>query len=144
LEKLNSPLVVLAVGVLVVVVNVLLFYRSEHTRASATSTSTSPSLENNNAFAAAAMKTPSEGEEEKASMVVGVEDVPAGLSIYEDGQLVVDQVVEPGFSKEFDPQEDLTISTDNAGAVSTKVGEWELGPLGANDEPITRDFERGS
>src|SRR5918994_7316098 len=98
----------------------------------------------------AVQTSPSEGgaaslEEGKTlPVVVEVVDAPAGLSIYEDGQLVVEQVSEPGFTQEFEPQEALTISTDNAGAVRTEVGGWELGPLGAGGEAVNRDYTGGS
>ena len=103
--------------------------------APATDTATLPSVEGQ----PAAFQTPP-SEEEEVPVVVEVVDAPAGLSIYEDGQLVVDKVSAPGFSQEFEPEEALTISTDNAGAVRTKVGGWDLGPLGAGGEALTRDF----
>ena len=140
LEKLNTPIVVIGVLVILIVVNVLLFYRGP-----ATDTATnSPSVKGN--LAAVQSPTSERGaasvEEGKDLAPVEVEVVgaPAGLSIYEDGQLVVDQVSEPGFSQEFESQEALTISTDNAGAVRTKVGGWDLGPLGEGGEAVTRDF----
>ena len=140
LEKLNTPIVVIGVLVIIIAVNVLLFYRGP-----ATDTVTnSPSVKGN--LAAVQSPTSERGaasvEEGKdlAPVEVEVVDAPAGLSIYEDGQLVVDQVSEPGFSQEFESQEALTISTDNAGAVRTKVGGWDLGPLGAGGEAVTRDF----
>jgi hypothetical protein len=148
LDKLNSPLVVLGVLVLIVGLNVLLyfFYRYEQMKASATDTSALPTVDvDNNNFAAAAVRNPTSSSEGKGlPVVVRVAEAPAGLSIYEDGQLIVDQVGEPGFSQELEPQEDLTISTDNAGAVRTKLGEWELGPLGESGEAVTRDFTAGS
>jgi Domain of unknown function (DUF4115) len=147
LDKLNSPLVVLGVLVLIVGLNVLLyfFYHYEQMKASATDTSALPTVDaDNNNFAAAAVRNPTSSEEKGLPVVVWVAEAPAGLSIYEDGQLIVDQVGEPGFSQELEPQEDLTISTDNAGAVRTKLGEWDLGPLGESGEAVTRDFTAGS
>jgi hypothetical protein len=145
LEKLNTPVVVLSVSVLIIAVNALLFYHYQQMlKAPATDTATtSRSVEGK---LSAVQTSPSEGgaaslEEGKTlPVVVEVVDAPAGLSIYEDGQLVVEQVSEPGFTQEFEPQEALTISTDNAGAVRTEVGGWDLGPLGARDEAVTRDF----
>ena len=140
LEKLNTPVVVISVMVIIIAVNVLLYYQGPATDTA----TTSPSVKGN--LAAVQSPTSERGaaslEEGKdlAPMEVEVVDAPAGLSIYEDGQLVVDQVSEPGFSQKFEPQETLTISTDNAGAVRTKVGGWDLGPLGAGGEAVTRDF----
>ena len=133
---------------LVVAINVLLFYRyQQQMETPATDTATLPNMEGK----PTAFRTPpSEGdaasleEGKEVPVVVEVVDAPAGLSIYEDGQLVVDQVSEPGFSQEFEPEEALTISTDNAGAVRTEVGGWDLGPLGAGGEAVTRDFTAGS
>ena len=148
LEKLNTPIGVLGVLVLVVAVNVLLFYLyRQPLEVPATDTATPPNVEGKHA----AFRPPlSEGdaasleEGKEVPVVVEVVDAPAGLSIYEDGQLAVDQVSEPGFSQEFEPEEALTISTDNAGAVRTEVGGWDLGPLGAGGEAVTRDFTAGS
>jgi uncharacterized protein DUF4115 len=135
-EKVNTPVVVLCLLVLIIAVNALFFfYRYPATP--------SPSVESN---LAAAQTSPSEGGAASLEagktlpVVVEVVDAPAGLSIYDDGQLVLEQVSEPGFSQEFEPQETLTISTDNAGAVRTEVGGWDLGPLGAGGEAVTRDF----
>ena len=134
--------------VLVVAINVLLFYRyQQQMEAPATDTATLPNMEGK---PTAFQTHPSEGdtasleEGKEVPVVVEVVDAPAGLSIYEDGQLVVDQVSEPGFSQEFEPEEALTISTDNAGAIRTGVGGWDLGPLGAGGKAVTRDFTAGS
>ena len=141
LEKLNTPIVVIGVLVIIIAVNVLLYSQGRPATDTATN---SPSVKGN--LAAVQSPTSERGaaslEEGKdlAPVEVEVVDAPAGLSIYEDGQLVVDQVSEPGFSQEFESQEALTISTDNAGAVRTKVGGWDLGPLGAGGEVVTRDF----
>jgi hypothetical protein len=148
LEKLNTPIGVLGVLVLVVAVNVLLFYLyRQPMEVPATDTATPPNVEGKHT---AFRPPPSEGdaasleEGKEVPVVVEVVDAPAGLSIYEDGQLAVDQVSEPGFSQEFEPEDALTISTDNAGAVRTEVGGWDLGPLGAGGEAVTRDFTAGS
>ena len=139
IEKLaTSWVVVLGVLVVVVAVNALLFYRyQQRMEAPPTDPATLPTMEGNRT----AVQTPPSDEEE-VPVVVEVVDAPAGLSIYEDGQLVVDEVSEPGFSQEFEPEESLTISTDNAGAVRTEVGGWDLGPLGAGGEAVTRDYTR--
>ncbi len=140
IEKLaTSWVVVLGVLVVVVAVNALLFYRyQQRMEAPPSDTATFPSMEGKRT----AVQTPPSEEEEVPVAVEVVEDAPAGLSIYEDGQLVVDEVSEPGFSQEFEPEEALTISTDNAGAVRTEVGGWDLGPLGAGGEAVTRDYTR--
>ncbi len=146
LRKLNTPLAVLSVAVLVVAVNVLLFfYRYQPlTEPPATDTDTLPGIESTSETfrtspSSGDATSPDEGEVEP--VVVEVVDAPVGFSIYEDGQLVVDEVSEePGFSQEFEPEESLTISTNNAGAIRTEVGGWDLGPLGADGEAVTRDF----
>ena len=87
LEKLTTPVVVLGVLVLVVAVNALLFYRyQQRMEASPTDTATLPSMEGKGT----AVQTPP-SEEKEVPVVVEVVDAPAGLSIYEDGQLVVDK-----------------------------------------------------
>ena len=138
IEKLaTSWVVVLGVLVVVVAVNALLFYRyQQRMEAPPTDPATLPTMEGNRT----AVQTPP-SEEEEVPVVVEVVDAPAGLSIYEDEQLVVDEVSEPGFSQEFEPEEALTISTDNAGAVRTEVGGWDLGPLGGGGEAVTRDYK---
>jgi hypothetical protein len=148
IEKLNTPIGVLGVLVLVVAVNVLLFYLyRQPMEVPATDTAT---LSNMEGKPTASRTPPSEGgaasleDGKKVPVVVEVVDAPAGLSIYEDGQLVVDQVSEPGFSQEFEPEEALTISTDNAGAIRTEVGSWDLGLLGAGGEAATRNFTAGT
>jgi glucose/arabinose dehydrogenase len=137
-DKLGTPwVVVLGVLVVVVALNGLQFYPNQQ-RLEVPTTDTAaalPSMEGKRT----ALQTPL-SKEEKAPVVVEVADAPAGLSVYEDGQLVVDEVTEPGFSQEFEPEEALTISTDNAGAVRTEVGGWDLGPLGAGGEGVTRDL----
>jgi hypothetical protein len=141
IEKLATPwVVVLGVLVVVVAVNALLFYRyQQRMEAPPTDPATLSTMEGNRT----AVQTPP-SEEEEVPVVVEVVDAPAGLSIYDDGQLVLEQVSEPGFSQEFEPEDALTISTDNAGAVRTEVGGWDLGPLGAGGEAVTRDFTAGS
>jgi Domain of unknown function (DUF4115) len=75
---------------------------------------------------------------------VSVVDAPTLLSIRADGESVLEGVIEPGFSRQFEADGEITISTDNAGAVLVEVNGYSLGALGASGEPATRTFTAGA
>jgi hypothetical protein len=169
LRNLNSPVAVLVVLALFLVVNGFLLYRYQQSlqtaesavgtplveeatsslQGSPTTAKTATALERGSTVAeeTTAKETTSSQAAKQASEVrvaVSVTDT-TGLSIFEDGQLAFDQaVVEPGFSREFEAEEEITISAFDAGAVQIVVNGRDLGPLGESDEGVTRTFTAGT
>jgi len=72
--------------------------------------------------------------------VVSVEGDPSWLSVLVDGELAYEQIAEPGFSRTFEGQREISIKTGNAGAVGVEVNGQDLGRLGDSGEVLTRDF----
>jgi hypothetical protein len=70
-------------------------------------------------------------------------EAPTWLSIQVDGQTVLEEVSEPGFSRQFEADREMTISTEDAGAVLVEVNGYSLGPLGASGDAATRTFTVG-
>jgi hypothetical protein len=104
--------------------------------------------EANSGEAARAEEGATSSQEEAAAQdalrtVVSVVDAPTLLSIRADGESVLEGVIEPGFSRQFEVDGEITISTDNAGAVLVEVNGYSLGALGASGEPATRTFTAG-
>ena len=169
LRNLNSPVAVLVVLALFLVVNGFLLYRYQQSlqtaesavgtplveeatsslQGSPTTAKTATALERGSTVAeeTTAKETTSSQAAKQASEVrvaVSVTDT-TGLSIFEDGQLAFDQaVVEPGFSREFEAEEEITISALDAGAVQIVVNGRDLGPLGESGESVTRTFTPGT
>ena len=75
--------------------------------------------------------------------VVSVVDAPTWLSIWVDGEIVLEGVSDPGFSRQFESNREMTISTANAGAMLAEVNGYSLGALGASGEPAVRTFTAG-
>ena len=73
-------------------------------------------------------------------LVVDVSGAPSWLKVQEDRQIVLDQVSEPGFSREFVADRAISVQTGNAGAVRVEVDGRDLGPLGADGEVATRTY----
>ena len=139
LEKLNTPVAVLVVLVLFLAADGFLFYRYQQTlrdTESAAATQLNPEVK----LAPWNTSASPRKEAEELRVIVRVVGAPAGLSVYEDGQLVLDQVSEPGFRQEFEAEEEITISTNNAGALWIEANGRDLGALGASGEPMTRTF----
>jgi cytoskeleton protein RodZ len=67
-----------------------------------------------------------------------------GLSIQADGQLVHEQVNNPGFSEEFEAEEAIDITAADGGAVLVGVDGKDLQPLGESGERVTRTFTKDS
>ncbi len=65
---------------------------------------------------------------------------PSWLSVLVDGELVYEQIAEPGFSRTFQAERDVSIKTGNAGAVGVVVNGQDQGTLGESGEVLTRDF----
>jgi hypothetical protein len=77
-------------------------------------------------------------------VVVWVVDAPTWLTVQEDGQDALDQEIQPGFSRQFEADQALSIWTANAGATWVEVNGYDLGPLGASGEVATRTFTAGA
>ena len=87
--------------------------------------------------------TSSAGDEErKAQVGVRVEDDPSFLQIVVDDQTVLQRMVYPGFSKEFEVNQMFSIRAYNAGAVLLDVNGKDEGRLGASDEVVSRTYRR--
>ena len=166
LRNLNSPVGVLVVLVLFVIVNGFLLYRYQQSlqttngdvgttlfegttsspQGSPTAAKTTTALERGSTVAekttAKDATTSSQATKQASEVRVAVSVTgTTGLSVFEDRQLTFDQaVVEPGFSREFDAEEEITISAFDAGAVQVVVNGRDLGPLGESGERVTRTF----
>ena len=81
-----------------------------------------------------------EPQPETLSVVVSVEGDPSWLSVLADGRLAYEQIAQPGFSRNFEAQREVSIKTGNAGAVGVEVNGQDLGKLGESGEVLTRDF----
>lgn len=73
-------------------------------------------------------------------VTVRVPDSSVGMNILADGASVYDGIAQPGFSQTFEPQNVLTVSTANGGAVEVEVNGQNFGRLGRPGQPVTRDF----
>jgi cytoskeleton protein RodZ len=161
LEKLNRPTAVAVVLVTFLIVDGLLFYRYQQSLRSAandaavnapaggeevaeqTTTTTTASI------AEESTTTSSPPPEEQNNngvlqVVVAVVNTPVGLSIQADGQLVHEQVTNPGFSEEFEAEEAIDITAADGGAVLVGVEGKDLEPLGESGERVTRTFTKDS
>ena len=69
---------------------------------------------------------------------VTVEGSPSWLSILADGTMAYEQIAQPGFSRTFKAQREISIRTGNAGAVGVEVNGQNLGTLGGSGEVLTR------
>jgi cytoskeleton protein RodZ len=164
LERLNSP-VVFAVAVAVfLILDGFLLYRYQQSLQSTTGSAssvpvevtssspkveTTPAEETTSSPKARSTKARSTLPEETTSspkeaggvrVSVKVAGIGVGLSILEDGQLVYDQVADPGFSEEFDAEQNLTVTAADAGLVQVGVNDGNPRPLGTSGEQVTRTF----
>ena len=87
---------------------------------------------------------PEEQSNEVLQVVVVVVNTPVGLSIQADGQLVHEQVTNPGFSEEFEAEEAIDITAADGGAVLVGVDGEDLEPLGESGQRVTRTFTKDS
>jgi cytoskeleton protein RodZ len=67
---------------------------------------------------------------------VSVEGSASWLSIRTDGAVAYEQTAQPGFSETFEAEQEVSISTGNAGAVSVEVNGRDAGVMGAPGEVI--------
>lgn len=77
---------------------------------------------------------------EVVSAVITVDGSPSWLQIQSDGEVVLEEVAQPGFRQTFEAREQIVINTGNAGAVSVEVNGQDLGALGENGEVLTREY----
>ena len=128
LERLNSPIAVLAtLAFLLIVDGSLLLYSYSQSLQTSESNVGNPLV-----------------EEEKVRITVRVvDDDFAGLRVSEDGRTVFERVVvNPGFSREFEAKEKITITAFNAGAVRVVSNGYDQGPLGESGEVVSSTFLR--
>ncbi len=74
------------------------------------------------------------------TVALSVRGDPSWLSVLVDGELVYEQIAEPGFFRTFQAERDVSIKTGNAGAVGVVVNGQDQGALGESGEVLTRDF----
>jgi len=161
LDKLNSPAVVAVVLVVFLILDGFLFYRYQQTLrstgndasnaqvseiANETTSQMTASAEDTSQSTTSAEDTSQrttsaeEQNENEVQVAVSVVNTPVGLSIQEDGQLVHDQVNNPGFYEEFDAEQTITIVAADGGAVQVGVDGENLEPLGTSGEGVVRTF----
>lgn len=73
-------------------------------------------------------------------ITVTVEQEPAWLNVQTDGNLVYEQIAQPGFSQTFEAGQQLAVWSGNAGAVRLEINDQDYGPLGAPGEVRRRVF----
>jgi cytoskeleton protein RodZ len=71
---------------------------------------------------------------------VSVAGSASWMSILADGNLVYEQIAQPGFSQTFEAKREITIKTGNAGALWIKVNGQDLGKLGEYGEVVTKTW----
>jgi hypothetical protein len=76
-------------------------------------------------------------------VAVRVVDAPTWLMVQEDYQTAFEQESQPGFLREFEADQVVSVWTGNAGATWVEVNGYDLGPLGASGEFATRTFTVG-
>ncbi len=147
-EKLNAPMISVVVLVLFIIVDGFLFYRYQATLSSAVATKPETeaplaTLSEQDPTTAEETTTAALGKETDALRVgVRIVEAPSWLRIQVDGQTVLEQVSEPGFSREFEADQKVSIRTGNAGAVQIEANGQNLGRLGASGEVTSRTFTR--
>jgi hypothetical protein len=164
LEKLNSPVAVAVALVVFLSLDGFLFYRYQQALRSteeegatnaqveekeiANETTTSfPTVNdatNAQAEETAKEKAPSPEEQNGVQVDVGVVNTPVGLSVWEDGLIVHEQVTNPGFYEEFEAEEAITIGAADGGSVQVGIDGENLEPLGTSGEGVVRTFTNES
>lgn len=71
---------------------------------------------------------------EVVRVTVTVEQVPAWLNVQTDGNIVFEQVAQPGFSQTYEAGRQVAVWTGNAGAVRLEINGQDYGALGAPGE----------
>jgi hypothetical protein len=137
-EKLNTPIAVVVVSVLVLVVDGFFLYRyqgpiGEAGNMSANQPNTGP-----------ASSPETTGEANGLRVDVRVVGTPTWLRVQEDGQTVMDQAnYSPGFSRRFEANREVRIRTEDAGATWVEADGRAAGPLGGDGEEGTYTFMVG-
>jgi hypothetical protein len=164
IEKLNTPFVVVPVLVLFLALDGFLFYRYQQAlQSTAEEGATNAQVEKkeiaketttsfltvNDAASAQAEETakemtPSPEEQNGVQVDVGVVNTPVGLSIWEDGLIVREQVTNPGFYEEVEAEEAITIMAADGGAVLVGVNDENVEALGESGVGVTRTFTNES
>lgn len=73
---------------------------------------------------------------------VRVKDSASWLSVLTDGEVAFNQLGDPGFSRVFEADGDVSVSAGNAGSVSVRVNGQDAGVLGEPGEVLTRNFTK--
>ncbi len=140
IEKLNTPVAVFLVLAVFLILDGFLFYRYQQSLRSTESGTNYAQTEEVTQETVTQETTTAPEEQNRVQVAVGVVNTPVGLSIREDGNLVHDQVTNPGFYEEFEAEESITIAAADGGAVQVEVDGEELTLLGEGGEGVTRTF----
>lgn len=70
------------------------------------------------------------------AVTVSVEGAESWVSVSADGAIAYEQIAPVGFSQTFESEEDITLSTGNAGALEVEVNGQDLGPVGEDGEVV--------
>jgi hypothetical protein len=73
---------------------------------------------------------------------VSVVNAPTWLEIEVDGQNALAKARDPGFSRKFNAEREVTISAAHGSSVEVEVDGQDVGYLGTSDAPATRTFTR--
>lgn len=92
--------------------------------------------------ASPAKKEPVEAPPDNLQVEVRVEDSASWISVLTDGEVVFNELGEPGFSQVFEADADVSLSVGNAGSVSVEVNGQDAGVLGEPGEVLTRNFTK--
>jgi cytoskeletal protein RodZ len=153
LDKLNSPAAVAVVLVVALIIDGLLFYRYQQTlrstgndasNAQVSEIANETTSQRTTSAEDTSQRTTSAEEQNGVQVDVSVVNTPVGLSIQEDGELVHDQVNNPGFYEEFEAEETITIRAADGGAVQVGVDGENLEPLGTSGVGVVRTFTNES
>jgi cytoskeletal protein RodZ len=153
LEKLNSPVAVAVVLIVALIIDGFLFYRYQQTlrstgndasNAQVSEIANETTSQRTTSAEDTSQRTTSAEEQNGVQVDVSVVNTPVGLSIQEDGELVHDQVNNPGFYEEFEAEETITIGAADGGAVQVGVDGENLEPLGTSGVGVVRTFTNES
>jgi cytoskeletal protein RodZ len=153
LEKLNSPVAVAVVLIVALIIDGFLFYRYQQTlrstgndasNAQVSEIANETTSQRTTSAEDTSQRTTSAEEQNGVQVDVSVVNTPVGLSIQEDGELVHDQVNNPGFYEEFEAEETITIRAADGGAVQVGVDGENLEPLGTSGVGVVRTFTNES
>ncbi|MBA2691719.1 MAG: helix-turn-helix domain-containing protein [Rubrobacter sp.] len=73
-------------------------------------------------------------------VTVSVEGTESWLSVSADGAVAYEQIAPVGFSQTFEAEEDVFLSTGNAGALRVEVNGQDVGDVGDVGEVLNRSF----